>query len=209
LGWAAAAASLVLVAVGLNRGPSWQLSASSGAGIAIIDRVPISMNHTQDLSVALRPGAVVQVPDDGELELMAPGNLVIQITGGTEAVLPGTPGRWFGREIAAELHRGELRITTGARFHGARLAIATPEAAVEVTGTTLAVIREPQGTCVCVLDGHVMVGPKRQPMAGVDAGRRRFVFTDGRPPEAADMRPVERVKLGLFRDQRQVELKGR
>lgn len=207
--WAAAAAVLVLSMLGINRGPAWQVSGDTGAGIAIVDRVPIPMNHTQDLAAALRPGSLVQVPEGAELEVMTPGNMVLQITAGTEAVLPPSPGRWFRREIAAELHRGELRITTGARFHGARLAIATPEATIEVTGTTLAVIREPLGTCVCVLEGKVMVGPKGEPMAEVTSGRRRFVFNDNRAPESDDMRPMERVKLGMFREQKQDVLRDR
>ena len=53
-----------------------------------------------------------------------------------------------------------------------------PEVRVEVTGTTLAVIREPQGTCVCVLEGAVRMGGPREPMATVPHGHLRYVFGD-------------------------------
>src|SRR4029077_6921354 len=97
---------------------------------------------------------------------------------------------------------GEIRITTGPRFAGARLAVSSPRAGAEVKGTTLAVIREPGGTCVCVYDGVVRVGEKRGPMVEVGHGHRRYVFNDGRDPEIAEIREAEVSKLGEFRDQR-------
>jgi ferric-dicitrate binding protein FerR (iron transport regulator) len=94
------------------------------------------------------------------------------------------------------LATGEIRIATGPDFRGARLTIATPEARVEVTGTTLAVIREPAGTCVCVMQGNVRVGAGSGAMERIEAGRRIYVFNDGRPPERAEMRPTEVAPLG-------------
>ena len=132
---------------------------------------------------------------------MAHGTIAVQVTGGSRATLPEAPGRWFGRNVTGRLERGELRITTGSRFAGAHLAIHTPETAVMVTGTTLAVIREDAGTCVCVLEGHVHVGPPAGVMEDVAPGRRRFVFNDGRAPEMAEMRPVEHAPLTAFRAQ--------
>src|SRR5205085_433042 len=107
-----------------------------------------------------RSGARVRVPSGAAIEIAAAGDMVVQITSGTDATVPGVPGRWFGRRVEGELESGELRITTGPRFAGATLALTTPEANVVVTGTTLAVIREPAGTCVCVFDGRVRVGEK-------------------------------------------------
>jgi ferric-dicitrate binding protein FerR (iron transport regulator) len=91
-----------------------------------------------------------------------------------------------------------MRVTTGASFKGARLSLVTPEAAIEVTGTTLAVICEPTGTCVCVHEGVVRVGPRGGDMLAVPAGRRRYIFNDGRAPELAEIRPVEHVELDAF-----------
>jgi len=200
MAWAAAAALLVMTVLGVNRGPAWQVKGASGVGIVVVGNRPIPLNHAEELSSALRPGVRIQVPPGAELEVMAKGQIAIVMMSGTEAVLPQTPGRWFGREVAAELSQGQLRITTGPGFRGARLALRTPEADVAVTGTTLAVICEPHGTCVCVLEGRVDVGPRGGEMAAVDEGRRRFVFNDGREPEVDEMRPIEREKLGVFRD---------
>jgi len=201
LAWAFAAAVVAIVIGALNHGPEWRLTGASGNGIVIVDQQPVPINHVDELVRSLTPGTRVRVPAGCQLEITCPGNMVVQITPGTDAVIPGSPGRWFSRVAKGEIKSGELRITTGGGFRGARLVIATPEASILVSGTTLAVICEPQGTCVCVLEGQVRVGPKAGPMAEVESGKRRFVFNDGRPPEAASIRDNELVDLGAFRDQ--------
>ena len=203
----AAAAALLAVGV-LNRGPAFTLGAARGDGIVVVDGVPVPMSHREELARRMRAGARVRVPDGAELEIASPGHAAIQLTGGTDVALPASPGRWFGRSARLEVRAGELRITTGPRFHGARLEIETPEAAVTVTGTTLAVICEPAGTCVCVLDGRVAVGRKGENGAMIDAGHLRYVFNDSRPPASDAMRPTERVKLAMFRDAKRTELEA-
>ncbi len=195
LAWAAAAAALLIVVVMANRGPVWQLETVRGDGIAVVDQQPIPLTHREQLARALRGGSTVVVPPGATLELAAAGNLMLQVTAGTEARLPAVPGRWFGREVNALVRHGEVLFTTGPSFHGARLAVATPEAHVMVTGTTLAVICEATGTCVCVLDGRVQVGTGPADMRPVEAGHRRYVFKDGRTPEMADMRDTEHLPL--------------
>lgn len=199
---AAAALIVVMTVLALDRGPAWTLLTTSGVGIVIVDGVPVPLEHREELARALRPGVRVRVPEGAAIEVANPGNLVVQITGGTDATIPEAPGRWFGRRIHAGIEAGELRITTGPRFAGAHLALSSPEAEVLVKGTTLAVIREPGGTCVCVFEGVVRVGEKSGPMVEVEHGHRRFVFNDGRDPEMAEIREAEVAKLGEFRDQR-------
>jgi hypothetical protein len=161
----------------------------------------VPVGDRQDLERLMKPGVRLRVPEGVQMVLMARGAMVMQATPGTDVTLPKPPGRWFGRSSQGEVRAGEVRLTTGPRFRGARLALTTPEAQVHVTGTTLAVICDPEGTCVCVLEGHVMVGRREGPMAGVDGGRRRFVYNDDREPEAAEMRPVEAEQLALLRQQ--------
>lgn len=195
----AAAAALVAVLVA-NRGPEWHVVSSRGEGIAIVDGRPVPMGHADALAGHIRAGVRVRVPESAEIEIQSAAGLAIQIAAGSDFSLPNPPGRWFGRAITAELRAGELRITTDPTFHGARMAVITPETHVEITGTTLAVIREPAGTCVCVLEGRVMVGAVPAEMVAVEQGRRRFVFADGRPSEEAEMRPAEHQALPVFRD---------
>lgn len=198
--WAPAAAVLLAIVVPMaNRGPAWEVMSAGGDGMVVVGDRPIPANHLDELRRAIRPGMRLRTMGPVELDLAAPGTLMIQVTANSDLILPEAPPRWFGRASRARFASGEVRITSGPRFLGARLAIDTPEAHVEVTGTTLAVIREPAGTCVCVMEGSVRVGALAGAMERVEAGRRIFVFNDGRPIERAEMRSAERVPLGELR----------
>lgn len=196
---AAAAAAVVAFAAGQNLGPDWRVTAAEGNGTVVVGDRAIPMLHAEDLARALRRGGRLRV-QEGSLVVAAGGDLMIEITPGTELTLPPAPNRFWSRAARARIETGECRITTGAGFRGATFAIATPEAAVEVRGTTLAVIREPAGTCVCVLEGAVRVGRAGAAMAPVASGRLRFVYAEDRPAKEAAIRPVEDQKLRMFRD---------
>jgi hypothetical protein len=205
----AACAALAIGVMVANRGPDWTVLTSTGDGIAIVDRIPVPLAHAEDLGRRLRAGARVTLPAGAEVELGTAAGLVIQVTAGTEFTVPAVPGRWFGRAVRGAVRHGVVRVTTGPSFQGARLHFDTPEAVVEVTGTTLAVICEPAGTCVCVYDGVVRVGARNAESEPVTSGQRRFVFNDGRAPESAAIRPGEIRVLGTFRDGKRAWLEGR
>lgn len=190
----AAAAALLLVPV-LNRGPAWEMTRLTGDGIAVVDGRPIPLGHADQLARRIRPGVRVELPEGAVLELAVPGTLALELSHGADVTVPARPGRWFAREVSTEARSGEMRIATGPAFHGATLRIATLEARVEVTGTALAVICEPEGTCVCVEEGTVQVGEKAGPMVAVPAGMRRYVYNDARAPVLAPMRPEEHEAL--------------
>jgi ferric-dicitrate binding protein FerR (iron transport regulator) len=203
-----AVAALAVAVVVANRGPRWEVLETEGTGIVIVDQTAVPLAHADQLQRRLRPGARVRVPEGSELELAAAGSMVVQITAGTEFTLPASPGRWFARGVAGAVRGGVIRVTTGPAFHGARLRVDTPEATVDVTGTTLAVICEPVGTCVCVYDGVVRVGARGGTAEAVASGHRRFVFNDGRAPELAEIRPAEIGNLGSFRESHRSWLEG-
>ena len=171
----------------------------SGAGSATVDGHAVPLSDAAAMEAALRPGARVRLPDDAQLEVAAGRSMAIQMTGGTDAVVPAVPGRWFGRSVRGTMAAGEWRITTGADFPGSRLEVVTPAAHVEVSGTTLAVICQPQGTCVCVYEGHVLVGRDASDLHTVLAGRRRYTYVaPGKPALDDAMLPVEVPALGSF-----------
>jgi ferric-dicitrate binding protein FerR (iron transport regulator) len=201
--WAAVATAAlvaVLAVPAMNRAPAWRVVEIRGAGVASVDGRPVTLDHTDQLAAMLRPGARVRLPEGAVISLASAGMMTVELNAGADAVIPGLPGRWFGRASHAEVNRGVMRVATGADFKGARLTIATPAADVEVIGTTLAVICEPVGTCVCVLEGRVKVGRKGEPMEEVGPGHRRFVFLDG-TDERAGMRPTEIPELERLRGQ--------
>jgi hypothetical protein len=194
-GGALAAAVALIAAVVLTRPPAWRLVGVEGDGIAILDGRPVPLAHTEELASRLRPGLRIRVPEGATLEIASAGTMDVRMLSGADFTVPRLPSLGWSKRTSCELRGGELRITTGRRFRGTRMAIETPEAAIEVTGTTLAVICDPEGTCVCVLEGRVRVGPKGGDMASVAHGMRRFVFNDARAPESGSMREEERVPL--------------
>jgi hypothetical protein len=210
-GWRAtaaiAAAIIGVVAVGiLNQGPMWRIAGVRGSGIVRLDGVAVA--EASAIGRRVPAGVRVEVSDGAELDLRADGVMAMECTAGTDLVLPPTPPRWFARRADLHVQQGEIRVVTGPRFPGARLAVTTPDAALQVTGTTFAVILEPTGTCVCVYEGRVMVGPRGGAAAPVTSGNRRYVFRDKRPVEDAAMRDVEHVKLAAFRDEQMAAMAG-
>jgi ferric-dicitrate binding protein FerR (iron transport regulator) len=206
-GLAVAAALVVAVATGmLNQGPGWRISGVRGEGQVLLDGRAVSLTDASVLGRGIPPGVRVQVSDGAELDLRAGGVMAIQATGGTDLLLPPPPPRWFARRMSLHVVQGEIRVTTGPAFQGARMEISTPDAAIAVTGTTFAVILEPTGTCVCVLEGSVGVAPRGTPPAPVVAGNLRYIFRDGSPPDDHGMRDMERQKLTMFREAQQATL---
>lgn len=201
-GVAAAAAVLIAVLTGvLNQGPRWTITAAHGEGAVRFDGVPVSLSDAAMIGRRVDSGVQIEVPPGGDVDLRADGVIAMQLTGGTDLTVPPSPPRWFGRRSELHVREGEIRVTTGPPFRGARLDVMTPDAAVEVTGTTFAVILEPTGTCVCVFEGTVHVGLRdKAAMEAVPGGQRRFVFRDGRDPVSDSMRDVERTKLAMFRE---------
>jgi hypothetical protein len=110
----------------------------------------------------------------------------------------------MGRRTELYARSGELRVTTGRKFPGADLAILSPTAAVEIKGTTVAIIIEDTGTCVCVYEGTAMVGRQRggefSDMRAVPGGMRRYMYKDERTDDLHEMRDEERSRLASFRE---------
>jgi ferric-dicitrate binding protein FerR (iron transport regulator) len=199
---AAAASIAVILALGwfLNRGPSWTLAAASGSGAVEIDGHSVQLDAPAEIARRLRPGGRVRLPADAQLDLELPGKAMIQLVGGSSVTLPGTTGRWIGRSMTATLDAGELRGTTGPAFRGVRLTVRTPETRAIVTGTTFAVLRLPDASCVCVLEGSVAMITAGATDT-VRAGLRRSVFRSARPPLVEPILPMETMKLTMLRDQ--------
>jgi ferric-dicitrate binding protein FerR (iron transport regulator) len=203
LRWAfgiAAAAACVTVVAALNQPPRWTALPSAGTGHLVVNGTPVPIHETAELTRRLEPGARVRLECTADLDLVSSGLIAMQLSPGTELVLPSPPGRWFGRSANASVARGLLRVTTGRRFSGARLAITTPEAMIRVTGTTLAVIAEPAGTCVCVLEGAALVRPHRGETTRISSGSRCEVPRGAHRSAMGEMRGTERPKLLDLRD---------
>ena len=199
----AAAAALVLIVGYMNQGHRWWVTGARGEGTAMIDGAPVSMADREALDRAIKPGAEVLLPPGAEIDLCSNGVLAMQLTDEASLTIPPPPHRWFNRRSEMHIRMGEVRFATGVRFPGAHLQIHTNEAAVEIVGTTFAVIAQKNGTCVCVLEGVAKVGrvlnQRGTDMQPVPGGHLRFVYRDEQRPSALDdMRPWERGLLAQF-----------
>lgn len=207
---AVAAGMLVVFLVNMaNRGPVWTVLEASGTGEILFDGDPIPVAHKEILAERLRPGVEVEVPEGATMEILSAKTLLVELTPGTKLTIPEPPPRFFGRNAELWTRGGLLRLTTGPAFAGARFDIHTPDAMTRIAGTTIAVIMEPMGTCVCVLEGKAMVGRQSGgAMMAVGPGRRAFVFRDGSPLETNSIRETEIVSLARFRSTRLHMLEG-
>ena len=198
---AAAAAALIVTAIALNQGPSWRVTSRHGSGIASVDGRGVELG-SPEFERLLKPGAHLALPSDADLALQAGDQMMVALDPGSEVTLPGAPGRWWGRRIEGRVDSGIMRVSLGPTFHGSVLALRTHEAQLRVVGTTFAVICEPTGTCVCVLEGVVDVGPIGGAMAEIPGGMRGYVFANGAPMDREGMRPEERIRLTELRRRR-------
>jgi ferric-dicitrate binding protein FerR (iron transport regulator) len=194
----AAAAAVILLVIGHQK-PEWKLEGPMPREILVNGEI-MSVEDPHEIADMLVAGNLIAAEDTTGATIVSTDNLVVQLTPCSEVMLPETPGRWFGRTVRAEVIRGEVRFGTGEKFRGAKLMVETEEAIVEVLGTTIAVIQEKFGTCVCVLEGSVKMGPRDGPMSVVNAGRRRIIYNDERPPFEEPILPMEQMKLEMMRD---------
>ena len=208
----AAAAALTIVVGTLNQGQKWMVTGVRGEGMVAVDGETVPLSDRTALNRLIVPGAEVKLPEGVEIDLVSDGVMALQLSRRTDLTIPPPPTRWINRRSEIHVRYGDIRVTTGRRFHGTRLNVVTPEAAVEVVGTTLAVIVQTNGTCCCVLEGTAQVGRMAEngptDMQPVTGGHLRFVWKENRPPSSDHMRDMERVKLAEFRDAQRPWLEG-
>jgi ferric-dicitrate binding protein FerR (iron transport regulator) len=143
-------------------------------------------------------GGTVSTGEGAELELQLEQALRLRLLNHTRVDLPTAPGRWWAKSRTLKLTAGELYGTTGGRPLGFSLTIETPEATAELTGTTFAVFRTEEATCVCLYKGSIQVTPRREgPAVRVPPERRVFVYRDGRSPSVEPLTDMERAKLEM------------
>lgn len=196
---------LAAAAVLLNRSPDWVVVGASGSGTVMLDGREVAV---PGLGHRVAAGRRLEMRGDRQLDLHLPGFVVLQIPPGGEVTLP-SPGRWFDRSLRGEIRGGEVRCVTGPRLPGSRLVFIGPDATIEVSGTTFAIICEPGATCLCVLEGSATMITADGGAERVAPGTRRTVYRSGAPPLLEEIRPGERMKLGMLADQSRALLETR
>ena len=208
--WWLLAASILVVGgsvVTLTRPQPWRIVAGPGTGFVTIDGERVALAGVSRLAGRLVGGVHVVTDAESELQLQAADAAVLVVTAGSDVRLPSVPGRWFGRSGEGAVARGELRGTTGPAFAGVRWHLTLPDAAVEITGTTFAVLRTDEGSCVCVLDGQVLMATPAA-RSVVEPGRRLLLAGPTATPLEEALRPMEQMKLEMLRETGRALLAG-
>ena len=193
---AAALLLLVLILRTSRPGESWMVSRVSGSGSIEVDGRAWNEGVARSAAAKwLRPGARITLGAETGLELVLKGSMVLELAPGSAVVLPRREGD-APESYVGVVDRGVLRICTAPGFRGRRLYVRTPEARVEVHGTTLSVLRDEQGTCVCVLEGSVLVrAANDSTMTSVKPGTRRYAPSGRAAAFTDEIRTEERAVL--------------
>jgi len=177
----ALAALALAVVFTLNRGPAWRLVSVHGDGRVQVGGRAFSPQDRDGLAAAVRAGGELRTDGAVTLDLAAPGQVAVALGPDSRLSLSASPGRWWGRAMYARLEWGDAYFSTGRAFRGAHLDVGTAEVKVRAVGTSFAVLRhEGEGSCVCVMEGHVSVRHGRagaETAVDVPEGMRRVVDT--------------------------------
>jgi len=175
----ALAALVFAVVFTLNRGPAWRLVSVHGEGRVQVGERSFSPSDRDGLAAAVRGGGELRTDGPVTIDLAAPGLVAVALGPDSRLSLSSSPALWWGRAMVAHLESGDAYFSTGRAFHGAHLDVGTAEVSVRAVGTSFAVLRHPgEGSCVCVMEGHVSVRHGRagaETAVDVPEGMRRVV----------------------------------
>ena len=194
--WAAMlmAAALGVLAVALY---GWQ----SADQWVVLDAVEAGGITVEGRSVAVGEsfgsGSVV-VAAGSELELQLGHHLRVRLLAGTQLELPSGPGRWFGIDRTLKLDSGEIYGTSGGQKLDYDLAFVTDELSARMTGTTFAVFRTDEASCVCLWVGGIDVTSSAGgEVVTLEPRSRVWIYRDGRAPEVLPLSDMETMKLQM------------
>lgn len=177
--------------------PSWELSAMRGEGSLSINGVEVASADFEAVADLIKPEARIVVPEGLEVDVLMDGVIVLGVVGPMEFTVPTEPQKEpFNYSVV--VHHGEFRIKTGPDFEGRQIVMTTTEGQIEIIGTTIAVFKNDDLTCVCVLAGTANIGKDDHHMDAIPAGMRKVMFADGRDPLIIPIEPGHEASLIEF-----------
>jgi hypothetical protein len=191
----AAAVLLMLLGYGAQSPHPWRVMDVVDPQQQLADRGDVVVGNSVS-------AGMLESPPDGKIDLALGDMLHMRLSPGTRIMLPNTPRRWNPQPMTIEVQAGELFCTTNGQRLPATLDVYTDNLTARVTGTTFSVWRNPEGTCVCLLEGSVMVMPKDgdDEAMTVPEGNKMVLFDDGRPHVVEPITTMERNKLQMLYD---------
>ena len=161
------------------------------SGVVVTDGAP-------EVGARLSGGRLATGPES-ELEVQLGDQVRFRMIPGTELQLPRPPGRWFGRGRRLNLNAGEIYGTSGGNKLDFELVFATGELEAQLTGTTFAVFRTAEASCVCLWEGGISVVPLVGTVAPINLAEKQrvWIYKDGRAPEILPLSDMETMKLQM------------
>ena len=123
------------------------------------------------LAVALESSGTVETADT-RARFRLGDSLEVEVLAGSSLSLPVLPELDGLSPIDFELGRGEAYLRTASSYPGNPIRVRTLDADVSIHGTTIGVLVDDLGTCVCVADGVARVRSSRVPGGSQDVGSR-------------------------------------
>ena len=192
------AIAAMLTVIFINSGdPVWQLEDVRGTGAVTINSQILGAEESSAIAELIVPEARIEVAEGVQLDIVLDGVMVVGLAGPAEFTLPAnSQGKASKYEVT--VFDGEFRVKTGPKFPGSELVLFTTEGRVEITGTSIAVFKNAEITCVCVLEGTAMIGKDGDHLDAIVAGMRKVMFADGSDPLIIPIEPGHKENLIEF-----------
>jgi len=176
---------------------AWQLEDVRGTGNVTVNGQTAASTDRDAVAGLIVPEARISVPEGLQLDVVLDDVLVLGVAGPADFTLPANPDQ-EPYVYQATIHDGEFRIKTGPKFSSRKVLLLTTEGRVEITGTSVAVFKNAEVTCVCVLEGTAMIGRDRDHLDAIGGGMRKVMFVDGRDPLIIPIEPGHKEGLLEF-----------
>jgi ferric-dicitrate binding protein FerR (iron transport regulator) len=184
-----AAAAMVLLSLWLGGRPASSWIVLEGVDVRSAEGRSLGRGDRFSSATVLAAGAV-----GADVQLGTA--LRVRMPAGARVELPEGPGRWLGRTRRLRVLDGEIFATSGGRPLDFELIVESPETRTRIHGTTFAVRRNGLGTCVCLLEGRIVVeSPERAHSVDVPVGMRVQFYAEGQEPMTAPLADDERARL--------------
>ncbi|MFN0242574.1 MAG: hypothetical protein ACKVWV_06745 [Planctomycetota bacterium] len=157
----------------------WQvLDADAGAELSV-DGVWMSV---EDARTKLSSGEHLLVTRDLGVRLRVADYLVLEIAPSTQVELSALETDGDAPQFRLDAKYGRVGICTGPAFPGSELLLLTPDLEAQITGTAFVADIDPESTCVCCIEGPVVIRAPKSLAAPwtVDSERMCRVFKEDR-----------------------------
>lgn len=157
----------------------WQvLEADAGAELSVDGE----WMNVEDARLKLSSGEHLLVTRDRGVRLRVADYLVMEIAPSTQIELSALNADGDAPQFRLDAKYGRVGICTGPAFPGSKLLLLTPDLEAQITGTAFVADIDPESTCVCCIEGPVVIRAPKSLAAPwtVDSERMCRVFKEDR-----------------------------